>query len=219
MKKLSTLFWILFFAGFLSAQCDMDRHNTNMESGWISCSTSPSPNSARGSGHWIMYDFSFDYMLEQVHIWNNNHPDFLNRGANQVVIDVSDDGINWDEAASFNVTMATGDRLYSGVDGPILNRRARYMLVTIISNHGGNCFAIGELRVGVADEINCQDNYTLSGDLANKKYYAHQSINTAGRIGINKITHMQAGNQVLLNQGFEATQSAEMQIDMGPCDQ
>ena len=214
------IFVLLFlFGSSLTAQCDLDRHNTDMESGWISCSTSMSPNPNRGIGHWIMYDFSFDYMLEQVHVWNNNHPDYLDRGANQVVIDISDDGINWSESAAFSVPMASGDRLYSGINGPTLNQRARYMLVTILSNHGGDCFAIGEIRVGVEDEIECQDSYTISGEIPNRKYYANESINTAGQITANSVVHMQAGNQELLNQGFEATQSAEIEIEMGPCDQ
>ena len=213
------LFLILYFScHVLSAQCNLEAHNTSINSGWISCTTSQSPNSTRGIGHWVMYDFSFEYMLERVHIWNYNHPNFLNQGAQSLIIDVSDDGINWTQVATFNVSMASGDRHYIGEDGPMLNVRARYMLVTVASNHGGSCYAIGEVRVGVADEINCQDNYTLNGNLANQKYYAHQTINTTGQVNENAIVHFQAGNQVLLNQGFQTNQSAELEIEMGPCD-
>ena len=71
---------LLFIIGMsmslgLSAQCYMDRHNTNWHDAWVSCQTDMSPNTSRGLGHWIMYDLGYTYILGDIHVWNINDPD------------------------------------------------------------------------------------------------------------------------------------------------
>ncbi len=198
-------------------QCNTDRHNTSLESGWISCTPAPNPNTLRPPGHWILYDFTFDYAIEQLHFWNYNHPGNLTQGAQDIVIDLSDDGFNWTQAATYTLPMASGSPDYNGVDGPLLSQRGRYMLITILSNYGGICSAISEIRIGVADEIDCLQSLSLSGNLGNKKYHAVNSIEAAGTVEINQTVHLQAGLEVTLNQGFQSAHTAELQIEIDPC--
>jgi len=198
-------------------QCDIDNHNTSKSTGWKSCETAQNPNAIHGNGHWIMYDFTWEYMLEQMHIWNHNHPESLSEGIKDIIVDVSTDGVNWTQAATMTVPLASGSSSYIGVDGPMLNTRARYVLITALSNHGGNCMAMSELRIGVADEIDCLNYDELAGDLGHKKYYADSYINTNGMIQSTNIVHFQAGEEVNMMDGFEAQDNTELLITIKPC--
>lgn len=215
MRYVIIFLFILPFSGI--AQCDLDRHNTSELSGWISCEVAPNPNGIRGNGHWIMYDFTFDYFLEQLVIWNHNHPETLNYGVQDIVIDISTDGENWTEVAALQVPQGTGFSRYAGHVGPLVNQRARYMIISGLSNYGGTCTAISEIRIGVLDEILCQNYASLSGDLGNKKYYATEFINTDGLVNSNKIVHFQSGEEVNILEGFEAKINSELLVQIEPC--
>ena len=215
MKVLLTFLCILPMMAY--AQCDLDNHNTSKSSGWISCETAQNPNSSRGNGHWIMYDFTWEYMLEQMHVWNHNHPESLNDGIRDIVIDISLDGVNWTQTATMMVPQASGTSSYTGVDGPMLNTRARYVLITALNNYGGNCMAMSELRIGVADEIDCLNYDDLAGDLGHKKYYADDYINTNGIVKSNNIVHFQAHEEVNMTEGFVAEDDTELLITIKPC--
>lgn len=142
------------FASSISAQCFLDRHNTSWHDGWISCTTSLNPNPARGESHWILYEFDYSYTLFQLHLWNTNAPDYLNYGMQDIAIDISNDGINWTAVGEFQLPMADGTSTYEGLDlydfGGI---NAQYVLITGLTNHGGACFGLSEIRIDVADEI------------------------------------------------------------------
>lgn len=208
---------LLFFPLFLNAQCDSDRHNTSAEAGWKSCEVASNPNAIRGDGHWILYDFTWDYLLENVHIWNHNHPETLEDGVQEMIIDISTDGISWTEAVNFTLPQATGLSRYEGVDVALLNQRARYLLVTVVSTYGGSCAGLSEIRIDVADDIECQNYNPLAGDLGNRKYYADEYINTNGLVNTNKIVHFQSGTEVTLLEGFEARSNAEFLVEISPC--
>ena len=146
------LLWIMIFAlefGSLRAQILPDRHTTNAFDGWISCETT-SPNPAgHPNSHWIEYDFGQPYALYDIIFWNMNHPDYLDDGLKNVLIQHSLDGNNWTSLPdTITIPKATGSGFYQGVRGPDLNGgvTARYVLITAIDNHGGGCYALSEIR-------------------------------------------------------------------------
>ena len=142
------------FAISWQAQCFEDRHNGNWFDSWISCEESINPNPDRGESHWIMYDFHHTYSLSTSKIWNLNIPDETDRGMNQVVIDYSVDGTTWTEWGEFTIPEAPGVGTYEGVTGPNFGGIfAKYLIITAINNHGGNCTGFSELRIDVEDVI------------------------------------------------------------------
>lgn len=163
MKKIgfSIAFIILSFQSF--AQCFEDRHSASWFDHWISCETAESPNEIRGKSHWIEYDFNTLYALEDLKIWNINDPDLINFGAKMVIIDYSEDGINWVEYGDATFPIAPGVNTYEGDD--ILNfngLKARKLLLTIEENYGGDCFGFGELRIGVDSTQSGEDDICIS---------------------------------------------------------
>lgn len=149
------LFFILLFCaiGSLSAQCYVDRHNTSRDANWVSCQTSPNPNGTSGNTHWILYDLGYDYPLFQLRYWNYNHPDNIDYGLRDVLIQTSDDGVTFHDFGTFTFDQGTGSSIYEGVLGPnFFGVSARYVLLTPLSNWGGSCFGFGEMRVGLAPE-------------------------------------------------------------------
>ncbi len=200
------------------SQCFQDRHNTSSRSAWISCIPANSPNPARGSSHWLLYDFHYSYALEQSHLWNYNHPDSLTRGAMDLVFDVSDDGNTWTEIASVSLPMASGTSSYEGSVGPDFGGvRGRYVLVTIESNHGDPCVALGEIRVGVQDEIDCVTEHLLTGDLTTRRYQAMDFVQSDGRVLSDEILRFEAGNHVVLHNQFEVALGADLTVTLDDC--
>jgi hypothetical protein len=155
MQKAITVILVLAATAVsLSAQCFLDRHNTTWYDGWISCTTSMNPNAARGDSHWILYNLNEPYELFQLHIWNTNAPDYLADGMQNIVIDISNDGMNWTEVGEFQLPMADGTSTYEGLDlYDFDGASAQYVLITGLTNHGGSCFGLSEIRIDVADAI------------------------------------------------------------------
>ena len=89
-----------------------------------------------------------------MHIWNTNAPDYLADGMQEIVIDISNDGVNWTEVGEFQLPMADGSSTYEGLDlHDFDGTNAQYVLITGITNHGGSCFGLSEIRINVADEV------------------------------------------------------------------
>ncbi len=154
--KQTILIFLLFAlsAGSLASQCFLDRHNTTWYDGWMSCTPSMNPNAARGESHWILYDLSYSYGLFQLHLWNTNAPEYLSSGMQNIAIDISNDGSTWTEIGEFQLPIADGTPTYEGIglyDFGGIN--ARYVLITGLSNYGGPCFGLSEIRINVADDI------------------------------------------------------------------
>ena len=153
MKKL--IFITIFFAFVYlntSAQCYLDRHNTSWMDQWISCAASESPNPVRGESHWVLYNFNEPYELFQMHVWNVNAPEYLTNGMNDIAIDISLDGTTWTEIGTFQIPIADGTSIYEGLDlFDFEGLPAQYVLITGLSNHGGDCFGLSEIRIDVAD--------------------------------------------------------------------
>lgn len=155
MKHLIILVILLSIASAkTSGQCFLDRHNTTWFDGWISCETSMNPNATRGESHWIMYDLNEPYSLFQMHIWNTNAPEYLTNGMQEIAIDISNDGSSWTSVGEFTLPMADGTSTYEGMDlYDFGGTNARFVLITGLSNHGGDCYGLSEIRIDVTDEI------------------------------------------------------------------
>lgn len=161
MKKLLPFYLLFALTGLLiqegEAQYDPDRHNTSYNAGWISCETRESPNTARGSSFWIMYDLGQIYKLGKVHLWNTNVPGFEGIGIKDYLIDYSVDGNVWQTWGQETATIVTPSGYYTGNEGPDLNGlEARFLLITAVSNHGGDCVGFSEIRIqteGLATDV------------------------------------------------------------------
>jgi Secretion system C-terminal sorting domain len=157
MKSLYTFIFTLFLFANINAQCFPNQHSTTWYDNWTSCEPRTSPNVARGDGHWILYSLGHNYLLGTSHWWNGNEADATSNGFKKFVIDVSVDGINWEEIAIVDLPQANGENNYEGVEGPDLNKvPARYILLTAIENYGGSCYSLGEMKIGV--ELNTSTN-------------------------------------------------------------
>ncbi len=146
------------------SQAYPDRHSTNLSDSWLSCQTSSNPNSARGNGHWIMFNLGDIYSLTSSKIWNFNTPERINTYDNQpwsisrlpgkledgmkdMIIDISLNGVTWQEWGRFTLPKGPGSSFYQGVSGPDFGGKlARFVLITAVSNHGGNCYGLGEIK-------------------------------------------------------------------------
>jgi len=99
---------------------------------WLSCAPlSDAPNMTRNGQHWIQYDLGSAYNLGTTQVWNYNVDGATASGFQQVVIDYSTDGINWQELGTYNWDLATGATDYEGFVGPdFTNITARYVLIS-----------------------------------------------------------------------------------------
>lgn len=159
--KLQALYtYMLFFlgSGLASAQCYTDRHNTTAAAGWTSCQTSLSPNTLRGESHWISYDLGEPTGLGQMQLWNTNNPAQLTSGAKRIAIDYSDDGLNWTAFVEIELDAAQGSGFYEGVQALDFERlTTRYLLFTILENHGGDCYGFAELKIETLDPVSTSE--------------------------------------------------------------
>ena len=159
MKRVLFSSFLIFLGIWTShAQCFPDRHSTTWYDGWISCETSPNPITSYGETHWIRYDFGFVYEFYKSTIWNNNEPSQLNNGVQDYLIDYSIDGISWTNLGSYTLAQATGKSNYQGEEGPDFNGvSARYVVLTPISNYGGSCYGISEIKINIDENLNTID--------------------------------------------------------------
>mgnify|MGYP001279789648 CR=1 FL=1 len=156
-----------------------NRHSTDANDAWHSCTPSANPNSARGSSHWIMYDLGYIYTLTTSRIWNYNAPNHLNRGIQNAVIDISTDGTNWTVLGNFVFPQANASGFYEGFTGPDFGSvQARYVIITALSNYGGSCYGLGEIKIDVVNsplpvslltiEVLCKDKPELHWSTASE---------------------------------------------------
>lgn len=148
MKKYIGLFLIsLMSVGSGISQCFPDRHSTNWFDQWISCTEKESPNPNRDKGHWLMFDLKRAYEIQQIKFWNLNDPDQLNSGIEMLAVDYSEDSTQWEHAGDFILGKATGNNRYEGMDWIDVDiPKARYILLYALSNFGGSCAGIAEVR-------------------------------------------------------------------------
>lgn len=167
MKQLLLIFFTLSSL-FASAQYHPDRHNTSYDKGWLSCESAISPNQVRGEGHWIMYDLGQLYHMGETTIWNSNIADNTNVGIKNMAVDYSVDGITWTPAGEYEIPMGIASNFYTGNTGPDLTGiEARYILITALSNYGGDCVGFSEIRLNTAGIVSdVVDVDELDGNLS-----------------------------------------------------
>ena len=153
------LFLILICVSIqLEAQCYPDRHSTTWYDSWISCETTPNPNSSYNNSHWIMYNLGYEYILKDTKLWNLNEPNRLDNGISEFAIDYSLDGTEWKHLGTYTIGMAPGTSIYEGEEGPDFDGvRARYVLITPLSNFGGECYGFSELKINISDPFEIID--------------------------------------------------------------
>ncbi|HIB76634.1 MAG TPA: T9SS type A sorting domain-containing protein [Flavobacteriales bacterium] len=154
MKNLQVLiligFSILALPSELSAQFCEGAHSSSLDDSWLSCVETQNPNPDRSEGHWILYDFGDYYELNQSHFWNYNVMDETDRGVATMIVDWSIDGTTWSWWGDINLEQAPGSNSYIGEAGPDFDGLVvRYLLLSVASNHGGNCYGFSELRLDV----------------------------------------------------------------------
>jgi len=94
-----------------------------------------------------MYDFGKKIEMKAMHIWNSNIPDYLDYGMKSVAIDYSDDGNDWHELGTYQFDKASGKNIYEGFDLESFDSfKTRYLLLTGLSNYGGACYGLSEVR-------------------------------------------------------------------------
>ncbi len=221
MKKTTylTSLILMFMALHSFGQCFVDRHDSSDHSSWESCSPSSNPNPARGTGHWIMYDLGSTYALGQFHFWNYNYPGETNKGMQNIIIDYGINTSSWQGGINHTVSEAIASSFYEGEVGPQLNgAEARYVLITIEENYGGDCFGFSEMRIGIYEDpcdqltLNKHEIPVLSG-----LYHAEQVLNAEGLINATSDVLFQSENEINLDPGFESKQGAVFEARIEDC--
>lgn len=162
MKKLLLILFATFIYNVVLSQCYPDRHNTTWYDGWISCQTAPSPNPIRGNSHWLQYNLGETYVLHDFFVWNSNAPDLLDWGMQEVVVDYSMDGILWQELGTYTINQATGFNRYEGEYVTDFNNvKAKFVLITGISNYGGACYGLSEVKINVDNTVDVKEHDCL----------------------------------------------------------
>lgn len=221
MKPVLILIFSLALSFNLYSQCYPDRHSTARNAGWTSCEMSANPNTQRGTSHWIMYNLNIKYPLGILNFWNHNHPDELDYGIKNIVIDISNDGQKWTEVARYEVPMANASGFYEGQEGPNLNGyEARFLLITALDNYGGECYSLGEIRVGlsnVPDPCVNQEMVIDNTPIYDGAYDVIQHIDANGLVNETGEVSFKAGNSISLNPGFTVEIGADFTADISPC--
>ncbi len=168
----------------MDAQCiDPDAHNTSLNAQWISCQERANPLNGLPSGHWIMYQFEQISSIEGLKIWNVNHPAQLDNGSAEIRIDVSRDGGMWETIDTVSLERGSGTTDYLGEDiEGFEGMEAQYVLLTMISNHGGDCTGLSEVRFTLG-EVSTSNEEVLVGSLRTWPNPADQVI----RIQLNEL--------------------------------
>ena len=146
---LMSMLFLLIYCDQVCSQCYPLRHHTTLQSHWIGCEPTLSPNLNRGSGIWILYDLGKVHALNASHFWNVNHPEYLELGTSKIGIDVSNDGQNWEYVTDFSLQAAQASGFYMGELGPHFGGvQAQFILLTLLDNHGtGPCRGLGEILI------------------------------------------------------------------------
>ncbi|MGB4970355.1 MAG: T9SS type A sorting domain-containing protein [Saprospiraceae bacterium] len=141
------LILILIYSNSIFGQCFPDRHSTNWFDAWVTCMPKENPNPINKEGHWILYDLKNEYQIDKIKFWNLNDPSQLNWGMKDIKIDYSVDSLIWNHAGSFQLEKATGNNSYEGMPWvDVVIPKAKYILMTGVSNYGGACMGFAEVR-------------------------------------------------------------------------
>lgn len=138
------------YGGSLIAQCNLDTHSTAKADSWISCQKSLSPNTDRPEGHWLMMDLGSVKRLSNTHIWNQNS--VSEAGIKTLAVDVSNDGVTWQQAKEINLNQATDSNQYEGEDVETIDAEGRFVLFFAKETFGDeNCAGLSEMKIETRD--------------------------------------------------------------------
>lgn len=154
IEKMKYIILILFslYGESLIAQCNSDNHSTAKTDSWISCQKSLSSNTDRPEGHWLMMDLGSVRRLSKAHIWNQNS--MSEAGIKTLAIDVSNDGVTWQQAKEINLNQATNSNQYEGEDVEPIDAEGRYVLFFAKETFGDdNCAGLSEIKIETRDVI------------------------------------------------------------------
>ena len=204
MNKLSLLFSLLILPYLGYSQCmDADAHNTSLNSMWLSCETSPNPLGALGNNHWILYEFDEVKSVDELTVWNSNHPEYLEAGIKTLRIDFSSDGATWFELGITDLERGEGSLDYTGMDLDIEAFEAKFVLMTAIDNFGGDCTGLSEVRFTLGDFSTATEDTFLSSLISVSPNPADQYVDVAfGDIPTDRISYqiVDASGRVLLRE-------------------
>ena len=186
------------------SQCmDTDAHNTSLNSMWLSCETSPNPLGALGNNHWILYEFDEVKSVDELTVWNSNHPEYLEAGIKTLRIDFSSDGASWSELITAELEIGEGSPDYTGKDLNIEAFEAKFVLMTAIDNFGGDCTGLSEVRFKLGDFSTATEDTFLSSLISVSPNPADQYVDVAfGDIPTDRISYqiVDASGRVLLRE-------------------
>jgi len=191
MTKLYITLSLLFLSLSGYSQClDDDAHNTSLNSMWLSCETFPNPLGELGNNHWLLYEFDEVQSIEDLTIWNSNHPEYLDAGIKTLRIDFSSDGAVWSQLGTAELEIGEGSPDYTGRDLVFEEFEAKYVLLTSIENHGGPCTGLGEVRFNLGDFSTSTEDTFLSSLISISPNPADQYVDIAfGDIITDKISY------------------------------
>jgi hypothetical protein len=214
MKNLYILLLIGFFTTSSSAQCFDNGHSPFEEQGWLSCEMNLSPNPDRGETHWILYDLGHRYTINETYIWNHNVWGETGMGANQILIDYSDDMEEWKTIGPYTIEKAPGSWKYTGIEGPTLdNVIGQYFLITVLNTHdqSSSCAGLGEIKLIIGESVDTEDpiedqDFTIAPNPASEQiritltdYAKINSINIYNTVGQNVTTlNIPTGNEMTI---------------------
>ena len=157
MKTLNfLLLWGIVFlipSNTLISQCYPDRHNTSLNSMWISCDKSENPNPDRPEGYWVLFELEELQAIQSLKIWNLNHPDHLDNGVKQIEIDYQAENGNWEALSIHSINKAEASGFYEGEEIQLPGEFvADKILFNFTENHGGDCYGLAEIRLGLINK-------------------------------------------------------------------
>jgi hypothetical protein len=165
MIRLCFIFIFTLCTTQVDAQCYSDRHNTTKSNGWISCEKKASPNTSRGSSHWILYQFDEPKSIEAIKIWNSNLNDVSDPAIKDLIIDYTMDGTNWTELGNFRLSSPEGNPFYEGEElAGVQAFSATQLLLTGASTFDSQCAGLAEVKFSL------NNSTTATKEEINEKY-------------------------------------------------
>jgi len=201
----------------LSGQCFPNRHNTSPDTKWMSCTELQSPNSVRGVSHWLQLSLDEYKAVGNIYLWNIADPNHLTDGANFIAIDVSLDGVTWTEATTLILGQGDDNGIYEGEEVANLNGiSAKYILITALTNHGGTCYGLSEIKIETVNFPCAGDNLFIDNDpILSGVYAADISVQCIGVV--NSEVYLYGNEEVTLLPGFTTSPGSTLSVENNPC--
>lgn len=198
MKNILFCFFLVISFGIKAQDCNLTNHSVNINDSWESCETASNPNPIRNNSHWVKYDLGYVYSLGASHFWNYNVEGETDKGMKNISIDISLNGSDWTEVASFQLSEASGTTDYEGEEGPHFNELdARYILITAIDTWGDSCAGLSEVKFDIEGTVSVSDIEKVNHSISLFPNPAMQSISIESDFDLREIIIINATGQEL----------------------